>query len=56
MPLIILWIVLPIIAIWGIYKIIRLFFMTAESVYDAKKEDKEYAVYLDKESQDESKQ
>lgn len=56
MPLIILWIVLPIIVIWGIYKIIRIFFMTAETVYEAKKEDKDYAVYLEKESQDEGKQ
>lgn len=41
MPLILLWIVLPIIVIWGIYKIIRLFVLTGESVYEAKKENKE---------------
>lgn len=43
MPLILLWIVLPIIVIWGIYKIIRLFVLTGESVYEAKKENKEFA-------------
>lgn len=49
MPLILLWIVLPIIVIWGIYKIIRLFVLTGESVYEAKKENKEFASYLAKE-------
>ena len=48
MPLILLWIVLPIIVIWGIYKIIRLFVLTGESVYEAKKENKEFASYLGK--------
>lgn len=46
MPLIIASIVVPILLIWVIYKIIRLFFMTAESVHEAKKEDKEYAQYV----------
>jgi hypothetical protein len=46
MPLIIASIVVPILLIWVIYKVIRLFFMTAESVHEAKKEDKEYAEYL----------
>jgi Sec-independent protein translocase protein TatA len=53
MPLILLWIVLPIIVIWGIYKIIRLFVLTGESVYEAKKENKEFASYLAKEEQKE---
>lgn len=46
MPLIIASIVVPILLIWVIYKVIRLFFMTAETVHEAKKEDKEYADYL----------
>ena len=53
MPIILLWIVLPIIVIWGIYKIIRLFVLTGESVYEAKKENKEFASYLAKEEQKE---
>lgn len=53
MPLILLWIVLPIIVIWGIYKIIRLFVLTGESVYEAKKENKEFASYLAKEEKKE---
>lgn len=54
MPLIIASIVVPILLIWVIYKVIRLFFMTAESVHEAKKEDKAYAEYL-KETPDEDK-
>lgn len=46
MPLIVASIVVPILLIWVIYKVIRLFFMTAETVHEAKKEDKEYADYL----------
>lgn len=47
MPLIIASIAVPILLIWVIYKVIRLFFMTAESVHEAKKEDKAYAEYLE---------
>ena len=46
MPLIIASILVPILLIWVIYKIIRMFFMTAESVHEAKKEDQAYAQYL----------
>lgn len=54
MPLIIASIVLPILLIWVIYKVCRLFFMTAESVHEAKKEDKAYAQYV-KENEGEDK-
>ena len=52
MPIIIASIVVPILLIWAIYKIIRLFFMTAESVHEAKKEDHEYAQYVKQEDKD----
>lgn len=49
MPLIIASIVVPILLIWVVYKIFKLFFQTAESVHQAKEEDKAYAQYLKQE-------
>jgi len=51
MPIIIASIVVPILLIWVIYKIIRMFFMTVESAHEAKEEDKAYAQYVKQEDQ-----
>lgn len=55
MPIIFLWILVPIILIWVIYKIVKIFFLTGVDVYEAKKEDKEFAQYEAKEDKEEAK-